>query len=497
MDRQIRRLALALGVLFAVLFAQLNYMQVFAASTIFNNPANEKRRIVQDFKVRRGEILARDGHTVLADSIPTSGELKYLRRYPQGSLYGHITGFDSFVYGPTRLESTYDDFLAARATELLPSTIEDEILNRPKRGGTVVTTIDPRLQQVAEQALSSAQTHGGAVAALDPRTGEVLALVSIPSYDPNPLSSHSQKGIRAAMKQLKPRSATTPLLSDATDQLFAPGSTFKLIDTAAALEAGLTPNTKFPNPAQLSLPQTSHKLSNFGGEHCLGGAPTITLEEALVISCNVTFAELGLRLGTARIYDQAKKFGFDGHVPFDVPFATGNFPSPSQVPDNTPGLAFSAIGQQDVTANPLQMALVGAAIANGGVEMEPHLVREILDPQGVPIKTIGPKAYGRPISPQTAAIETSLMEQVVQRGTGTPAQIPGVPVAGKTGTAETPGGAPHAWFVAFAPAQHPRIAVAVVVLNGGSLGSEATGGQVAAPVARAVIQAALSRGGGG
>src|SRR5205814_1545206 len=178
--------ASALGVLFAVLFAQLNYMQVFAASTIFNNPANEKRRIVQDFKVRRGEILARDGHTVLADSIPTSGELKYLRRYPQGSLYGHITGFDSFVYGPTRLESTYDDFLAARATELLPSTIEDEILNRPKRGGTVVTTIDPRLQQVAEQALSSAQTHGGAVAALDPPTGAVRALAAIPSDDPNP-----------------------------------------------------------------------------------------------------------------------------------------------------------------------------------------------------------------------------------------------------------------------------------------------------------------------
>ena len=495
MDRQIRRLALALGVLFVLLFAQLNYMQVFAASSIFNNPANEKRRIVQDFKVRRGEIVGRNGHTVLAESVPTSGALKFLRRYPQGPLYGHITGFDSLVFGPTRLESTYNDFLSARATELLPSTIEDEILNRPKRGGTVVTTIDPKLQQVAEHALSQAQTNGGAVAAIDPRTGEVLALVSIPSYDPNPLSSHDPKSIRAAMKQLKPRSSKSPLLSDATDQLFPPGSTFKMIDTAAALEAGLTPSSKFPNPAQLSLPQTTHKLQNFGGEHCAGGAPTITLEEALVESCNVTFAELGLKLGTARIYDQAKKFGFDGHVPFDIPFAAGRFPSPSEVPDNTPGLAFSAIGQQDVSANPLQMALVGAAIGNGGVEMVPHLVGEILDPQGVPIKTIGPAVFGRPISARTAAIETNLMEQVVQRGTGTAAQIPGVSVAGKTGTAQTPGGQPHAWFVAFAPAQDPRIAVAVVVLNGGSLGSEATGGQVAAPVARAVIEAALGRGG--
>src|SRR5213078_4335976 len=193
----------------------------------------------------------------------------------------------------------------------------------------------------------------------------------------------------------------------------------------------------------------------------------------------------------------ARKFGFESSVPFDIPFSEGTFPTPSEVPDNTPGLAFSAIGQQDVAANPLQMALVGAAIGNGGVEMEPHLVRQILDPQGVPIKTIGPSVFGRPISAQTAAIETNLMEQVVQRGTGTAAQIPGVSVAGKTGTAQTPGGQPHAWFVAFAPAQHPRIAVAVVVLNGGSLGSEATGGQVAAPVARAVIQAALSRGGGG
>jgi len=269
-----------------------------------------------------------------------------------------------------------------------------------------------------------------------------------------------------------------------------------MVDTAAALESGLTPQTTFPNPAQLDLPQTTHKLSNFGGEHCAGGASRITLEEALVESCNVTFAELGLKLGTATISAQARAFGFDGDVSFDIPFATGRFPSPSEVPDNTPALAFSAIGQQDVAANPLQLCLVASAIGNGGVEMQPHLVREILDPQGVTVKSFGPAVFGRPISPQTAATETRLLEQVVQRGTGTAAQIPGVQVAGKTGTAETPSGNPHAWFVAFAPAQHPRIAVAVVVLNGGSLGSEATGGQVAAPVARAVIQADLSRGRG-
>jgi penicillin-binding protein A len=494
-DRQIRRLALALGILFAILFAQLNWLQVFAASSIFNNPANEKRRIIQAFEVRRGEIVARDGHTILAKSIPTNGQLKFLRRYPQGSLYAHVTGFAS-LFQVTRLESTYNDFLSARANELLPSTIEDEILDRPKRGGTVVTTIDPQLQQVASQALNSAQRNGGAVAAMDPRTGEVLALVSIPSYDPNPLAVHNGDEARAALDRLHPQSSTSPLLANATDQLFPPGSTFKIVDTAAALESGLTPQSRFPNPAQLDLPQTTHKLQNFGGEHCAGGASTITLEEALVESCNVTFAEIGLKLGTAALFKQAQKFGFDGDVGLDVPFAEGTFPSPSEVPDNTPGLAFSAIGQQDVAANPLQMCLVASAIGNGGVEMEPHLAKEILDPQGVTVKTFGPKVFGRPISAQTAATETRLMEGVVERGTGTAAQIPGLRVAGKTGTAQTPGGSPHAWFVAFAPAQNPKIAVAVVVLNGGSLGSEATGGQVAAPVARAVIEAALGKGGG-
>jgi peptidoglycan glycosyltransferase len=493
-ERQIRRLALALAILFAILFAQLNWIQVFAASSIFNNPANEKRRIIQAFQVRRGEILARDGHTVLATSIPTNGQLKFLRRYPHGPLYAHVTGFAS-LFQTTRLESTYNDFLSARATELLPSTIEDEILDRPKRGGTVVTTIDPKLQQAAFQALNAAQRNGGAVAAMDPRTGEVLALVSIPSFDPNPLVVHDGNEARTALNRLHPTSGTSPLLSDATDQLFPPGSTFKMVDTAAALESGLTPQSRFPNPAQLSLPQTTHKLSNFGGEHCAGGASTITLEDALVESCNVTFAEIGLKLGTQALLTQASKFGFDGNVPFDIPFAEGRFPTPAEVPDNTPGLAFSAIGQQDVSANPLQMCLVASAIANGGVEMQPHLAKEILDPQGATVKTFGPTVFGRAVSARTAAIETHLMEEVVQRGTGTAAQIPGVSVAGKTGTAQTPSGSPHAWFVAFAPAQHPRIAVAVVVLNGGSLGSEATGGQVAAPVARAVIEAALGRGG--
>jgi peptidoglycan glycosyltransferase len=446
--------------------------------------------------VDRGEILARDGRTVMAKSVDTKDKLRFLRRYPDGPLYGHVTGYDSLIFGRVRLEAAYNDFLSARSEDLLPTTIVDEILDRPKRGATVVTTIDPRLQRVARQALATAQGgNGGGVAAIDPQTGEVLALVSIPSFDPNPLSSHDPAQIRATMSALKPNSSHTRLLSNASDQLFPPGSTFKLIDTAAILADGATPQTQFPNPATLKLPQTTHRLHNFGGEHCAGGAPKITLFDALTISCDVTFAEIGLQLGAEKLAAQAEAFGFNQDIPFDFPVASGEFPPPSSFADRLPGLAFSAIGQQDVKANPLQMAMVAGAIGNGGVEMKPHLVREILGPNGATVRSFGPAVYRRPVSPTIAAQITDMMVSVVERGTGTAAQIPGVAVAGKTGTAETAQGSPHAWFVAFAPAQHPRIAVAVVVLNGGSLGSEATGGAVAAPVARAVIQAVLGGGG--
>jgi peptidoglycan glycosyltransferase len=490
MDRQIRRLGFVLVVLFAILFAQLNWIQVFGASRLRNNPANF-RLLIEEYNVDRGEILGKDLRTVLARSFPTKGRLKFLRRYPQGPEYADITGYYSLVYGRSGLEQTYNDFLGAHAGELFGSTLEDDILNRPRRGATVVTTIDPTIQSAAVAALNG---RPGAVAALDPRTGAVLALASNPAFDPNALSSHDPKAIKAAWKQLN-ADPQKPLLSNATEQIYAPGSTFKLIDTAAALESGMTPQTTFSNPATLNLPQTTHNLQNFGGEHCLGGAPTITLAQALTVSCDVTFAELGLRLGADRLAAQAEKFGFNSDIPFDVPFHTGRFPNPSVFEGALPNLAFSAIGQYDVAANPLQMALVAAAIANGGVEMRPQLVKQIRDPDGGLISSFHPEAWGRPISPETAATMTQMMESVVQEGTGTPAQIPGVAIAGKTGTAQVPGAPPHVWFVAFAPAENPQIAVAVVLLEGGGVGSEATGGVVAGPVAKQVIEAALGRAG--
>jgi peptidoglycan glycosyltransferase len=488
MDRQIRRLGVALLVLFVVLFTQVNYIQVFAAHQLSNNPANQ-RLLLDEYNVNRGKILARDETTVLATSKPTSGKLKYLRQYPKGSLYGQITGYYSVVYGRSGLEASENDYLAGRAAELLPQNLVDEILGRDKQGATVVTTIDPALQAVAAKSLGN---FPGGVVAMDPKTGEILAMVANPSFDPNSLASHALGKVRKAQQRLI-KDPDKPLISRAAQELFAPGSTFKLVTAAAALENGIQPDTKFPNPPTLKLPQTTHELHNFGGEHCLGGASEITLAQALQISCNVVFGEVGLRVGADALVAQARKFGFDGSVPFEIPFAEGQIP-PDSVAGNPPALAFSAIGQQSVGANPLQMALVGSAIANGGVEMTPHLVREIRDSSGRVVKAIDPSAFGEPISAKTAAELTAMMVNVVNAGTGTPAQIPGVQVAGKTGTAQTSNGNPHAWFVSFAPADNPTIVVAVVVLNGGSLGSDATGGHVAAPIAKAVMEAALGAG---
>jgi len=488
MDRQIRWLAVAFMAMFVLLLAQLSYLQVFAANTLANNPANQ-RLLLEEYDVDRGNILGRDERTVLARSKPTKGVLKYLRIYPGHSLYGQITGFYSVVFGRSGLEAAANDYLSGRAPELLPQNLVDEILGRPKRGATVITTIDPRLQQAAAHALGHLP---GAVVALDPGTGEVLAMYANPSYDPTPLAYHNGGKVRAAWKGLADNTSK-PLLSRASQQLFAPGSTFKLVTAAAALENGMTPGSTFDNPPQLDLPQTNNTLQNFGGEHCLGGAPKLTLAQALTVSCNVVFGEIGLKLGADKLVAQAQKFGFDQHVPFDIPFAEGSIPPASAFANDLPGVAYSAIGQQSVLANPLQMALVGGAIANGGVEMQPRLVKEIRDADGRVVKSFQPQEFGRPISGRTAAQLTQMMVSVVQSGTGTAAQIPGVAVAGKTGTAQRPRGNPHAWFVCFAPAQHPRIVVAVVVLDGGSMGSEATGGHVAAPIAKAVLEAALGK----
>jgi penicillin-binding protein A len=485
-SRQIRRLGIALLALFVVTFVQLNYLQVFAAKRISENPANV-RLIYQEYDVRRGSILASDARTVLAQSRPSSGKLKFQRTYPNPELYAPLTGYYSLLFGRAGLEASEQDFLSGRASQLLPQNLVDEILGRTKTGATVITTIDANLQRIARQALGSLP---GAVVAMAPKTGNVLALYANPTYDPTPLGSHDTDVERAAWRRLL-RDPSHPLLSRANQEVFAPGSTFKLITASAGLENGMTPATTFPNPRRLPLPQTTATIGNFGDEWCLGGASRITLAQALTISCNVTFAQVGLRVGADKLLAQAEAYGFNQQIPFQLPFAEGQLPPSTLGPEQVPNTALSAIGAASVRANPLQMALVAQAIANGGVEMQPNLVKEIRDASGRVVSSPPPVEFGRPISARTASELTQMMVSVVDQGTGTAAQIPGVQVAGKTGTAETTSGTPHAWFVSFAPAQDPRIVVGVVVLNGGNAGSEATGGLVAAPVARAVMEAAL------
>jgi peptidoglycan glycosyltransferase len=493
-DRQIRKLGIALLVLFLIAFAQVNFIQVFAADRIAEDPANAQRQLIAEYKVDRGSILAADGTTVLASSRKSPGALRFQRRYPHGDLYAHETGFYSFVFGRTELEQSYNDFLTGDAAELLPQTLTDLVLGRPKQGATIVTTLVPEIQ---EAAATAAQAEAGdvAIAAIDPATGDVLALVSEPTYDPNPLASQDPEVVRDSWDELN-ADPEKPLLSRSSDELFPPGSTFKLVTASAALENGFGPESLWPNPNELDLPLTDATIENFGGSTCSGGSQ-ITLADALRQSCNVVFGAVGLELGAEKLAAQARAYGFTAEagedlVPFDIPWTSGVFPAPETFEGRDPAVAISAIGQQDVAANPLQMALVAGAIANDGVEMQPRLVTEARDPSGRVIAEFQPQEFSQPLSPENSAALTQMMVGVVEAGTGTAAQIPGVTVAGKTGTAQHGDGEdPHAWFVCFAPAEAPRIAVAVIVLDGGSLGSEATGGQVAAPIARAVLEAGL------
>src|SRR6266498_1135755 len=346
MDRLIRRLGGAMLALFVVLLAQVTYIQVVASERLADNPANATRQLIAEYRVDRGSIVAADGRTALALSRKSPGELKYQRHYPQGPLYADLTGYYSIIFGRSELEQSYNTYLSGDAPELIPQTLIDQVLGRPKRGATVVTTIDPAIQRAAARALGNLP---GGVVAIDPHTGDVKAIVANPSYDPNDLASQDPKQVRAAWDRLN-SDPDKPLLSRAIDELYPPGSTFKLVTAAAALENGFGPDSTWPNPPVLDLPQTTATLENFGGEHCLGGASQLTLAQALTVSCNVVFGEIGLKVGADKLVAQAQKFGFDQKVPFDLPFATGTIPQADEFKDNLPGVAYSAIGQESVGA---------------------------------------------------------------------------------------------------------------------------------------------------
>ena len=488
MNRPLRRVALACMVLFGMLLLNVNWVQVVKADAYRDDPRNS-RVLLRTYERERGPIavLGQDGRRqAVAESTRTDGPLTWLRQYPGGESYAHVTGYYSLVYGRTGLERAEDDVLSGEADELFVRRLSDYVTGREPQGASVLTTLDPRAQAAAYEGL---QGKRGAVVALDPRTGAVLAMVSLPSFDPARLSSFEPADIREYYAALN-EATDDPLLNRAISKTYPPGSTFKVVTAAAALESGqVTPETQIPSPTLLDLPQTDSDLRNFGGSACSG--ETSTLAEALRISCNTAFGALGLQLGDDVLREQAQAFGFgenDLRVPTSV--ADSQFPEDA----NAPQTAQSAIGQFDVRVTPLQMAMVAAGVANGGEVMEPYLVCEVQSPDLSVLRTADTDVLSRAVSSDVAAELTRMMELVVAEGSGRRAQIEGVRVAGKTGTAQhAPGRPPHAWFIGFAPADDPQVAVAVVVEDGGTVGSEATGGALSAPIASAVMRAVLGR----
>ena len=486
MNGQVRKVAAVILVAFLLLLAAPFYWQVLAADRLANDSRNT-RVLIKEYAIERGPIVLAD-RTQVAESVRSrdrNDALEYVRRYPQGPRYGMVTGFYSLVFGRTLVEQKFNSFLLGRAPEQFTQNVTDLLTARSSPGGTLVLTLDRATQQAAESALGGRK---GAVVALDPKTGAVLAMTTFPRYDPNDLSSHDPARIRRSWDSLI-KDPDAPLLNRAAGGLYPPGSTFKVITAAAALENGVSLSDRIPSPVRFDVPQTSADIGNFGGSSC--GGDTITLPEALRISCNTAFAALGVKLGDQKLAAEAEKFGLNEPSPYELPAATSSIPTDQDVP----ATAQSAIGQRDVRVSPLQMASVAATIANGGRRMAPFVVSEVVSEKGGVVKRFEGEDLGQAIPAGVASDLTDMMRVVVEQGTGTAAQIPGLVVAGKSGTAQhAEGRAPHAWFISFTEQGVRRIAVAVVVEEGGDAGSEATGGRVAAPIARRVMETYL-RGG--
>jgi peptidoglycan glycosyltransferase len=482
MIRQINRVTAVIVVLLLALIINLSYLQVFKAGDL-RNQAGNKRVILTEYSRERGPILL--GSQAIAKSVPTTDNLKYLREYGNGSTYASITGFYSLVYGATGIESQANDILAGNDSRFFVDRLQQLFANREPKGGAIRLSIDPDAQDAAMKALNG---RTGAVVAIDPTTGAILALASSPSFDPNLLSSHDAAEIQKTYEGLN-SDPKQPLLNRPLAMTLPPGSTFKLVTAAAALESGkYSANSELPGPKKLKLPGTDVQLGNWTGKSC-GANDLTTLQAALEMSCNTAFASLGMQLGPKAIGDQAKKFGFESE--FDVPMAAATSRFPTNL--NEPQTAMSAIGQFDVRATALQMALVAAGIANDGVVMKPYLISQVLGPDLTVLQSTNPSAFGRAMSVENSKILRNMMVGVVTNGTASNARISGVSVGGKTGTAEnTPGDPAHAWFVGLAPSQQPKIAIAVVLQNGGGA-TEVSGNALAAPIARSVMRALLKQ----
>ncbi len=463
MNKRSRSLGTVFLGAFIILIINLTYLQVFAANKISSHPGN-KRALAKEASIERGKILSADNR-ILADN--RIGENIYVRTYPEGETASAIIGFNSIKYGRAGIELTYNDYLLGKREV---TSIEDYIkgiAGEKIPGNDIILTINYSLQKEAFEALGN---NRGAIVALEPKTGAVLAMATTPAFNPNTLDEDWETLIN---------DSSAPLINRAIQGLYPPGSSFKIITASAAIDSGTTAfDSIYKSPGEIEV--HGNIVSNYKKED-LGEIP---LDKAFALSANTAFAQIGLDLGADKLVKYAEGFGLNHQIPFNLPVKTSSIPAPKKMDDVD--VAWGAIGQADVLVTPLQMALVGSSIANEGTVMKPFLVKEIRDHRGIIVKSFEGKKWLKPIEQTTAKEIAEMMIKTVEEGTGEAAQISNISVAGKTGTAEVANSDPHAWFIGFAPAQNPKIVVAVIVENGG-LGSKG-----AAPLAKRVIQKALT-----
>ena len=481
MNGPIRRLALgAFGAMGALLLS-VTWFQVVQADDLRSDPRNPRPALSERGK-ERGVIVTTDG-TVVAESVQRAEQRGFERVYPFGDVFAHAVGYTSFLFGDSGLEAVYADDLRSRR-DLTISDLLAAVLGRDLRPESIEITIDPELQLAAFEALGR---NRGAVVALDPRSGAVLALVSKPSFDPEALTTDNA----AEYRQILLNDESRPLIDRSTEELFPPGSTFKTVVTATAIDTGFgEPSTAFDDPVELALPGSTATISNFDDRPCNDGS-TATLLQAFVRSCNTIYADLAMQLGATEIGITAEALGFNQPLDFAWTVPEAVWPTEDLIEDPA-ALAQSGIGERNVRATPLHMGLVAATIANGGVTPGPYIVQRVFNADGQTVEEATPSELGRAMAPETASLLAQMMERVVTEGTGRRAAVPEIRVAGKTGTAEGPRGFPHSWFIGFAPVDAPTIAVAVLVEGSPEAGENASGGTVAAPVASNVIETWLS-----
>jgi peptidoglycan glycosyltransferase len=482
-NRQVRRVGLALTVMFIALFAMASSIQVLRSADLYKDSRNV-RSSYETYKTQRGAILV--GGVPVVNSTAVNDAYRFLREY-DSVLYSPVIGYFSLFSGSDGIEREMNNYLSGQSSAQFFEQINALLDGTPVTGAAVELTIDPDVQRAAWDALGNRK---GAVVAIEPATGRILAMVSKPTFDANVLAEHLYGPVTDAYRTYA-EDEDQPLVNRAiAGDLYHPGSTFKLVVAAAALESGeYTASSEFENLDKYRLPGTSVYVKNSSGTTC-GAGETVTLETALIKSCNVPFAMLAVALGEERIRSQAELMGFGRDL--EVPLSVTPSIYPSNLEDSQ--VALTGFGQFDVRVTPMQMAMVSAAIANQGVLMRPQLVDLVVASNLNVLSQPEPEVLSSPISRLTAGYLTRMMVDSVEVGAATRAGISGVAVAGKTGTAENGSTDPYTlWFTGFAPAEAPKVAVAVVVEDGGGIGQNGTGNQIAAPIARMVIEAVLNK----